>query len=429
MTSALLAELDARGLVHQSTDREALAARLDEGPITLYAGFDPTADSLHLGHLVPLLLLRRFQLAGHRPLALAGGATGMVGDPGGRSDERNLLDEDTLRANTAAIKVQLERFLDFTPGASAARLVDNLDWTAPMGVIEFLRDVGKHMTVQQMLARDAVASRLQSEHGISYTEFSYMLLQANDYYVLHRDLGCELQVAGSDQWGNIVSGVDLIRRRSGALVHALVSPLITRSDGQKFGKSVDGALWLDPARTRPFQLYQYLVQVDDADVGSLLLRLTLLGVGEISALVDEHRAHPHLRGAQRRLADEVVSLVHGPASAAAASAATDILFGGDPLAATGEALETLAAELPVAEVTIERGAEIEVADLLVAAGLARSKGDVRRGPEGYAANGMTVAARSTIGTRDVLCGRWVLLRRGKRAYALARIDSGMTDPT
>lgn len=429
MTSALLAELDARGLVHQSTDRGALAARLDEGPITLYAGFDPTADSLHLGHLVPLLLLRRFQLAGHRPLALAGGATGMVGDPGGRSDERNLLDEETLRSNTAAIKVQLERFLDFTPGPSAARLVDNLDWTAPMSAIEFLRDVGKHMTVQQMLARDAVASRLQSEHGISYTEFSYMLLQANDYYVLHRDLGCELQVAGSDQWGNIVSGVDLIRRRSGAVVHALVSPLITRSDGQKFGKSVGGALWLDAGRTRPFQLYQYLVQVDDADVESLLLRLTLVGVEEIAAVAADHRERPNLRGAQRRLADEVVSLVHGRASAAAASAATDILFGGDPLAASPETMDTLAAELPVADAAFEAGAEIEVADLLVASGLARSKGEVRRGPDGYSANGVTVASRPTLGPGDLLCARWVLLRRGKRAYALARIRQAPGKPT
>lgn len=419
MTRALLAELDARGLVHQSTDRHALGSRLDEGPTTLYAGFDPTADSLHLGHLVPLLLLRRFQLAGHRPLALAGGATGMVGDPGGRSDERNLLDEDTLRANTAAIKVQLEHFLDFEPGPAAARLVDNLDWTASMSAIEFLRDVGKHMTVQQMLARDAVASRLSSEHGMSYTEFSYMLLQANDYYVLHRDLGCELQVAGSDQWGNIISGVDLIRRRSGASVHALVAPLITRSDGQKFGKSVGGALWLDPSRTRPFQLYQYLVQVDDVDVESLLLRLTLLGVGEISALAATHRDRPHLRAAQRRLADEVVALVHGRSPAAAASAATDLLFGGDPLLAGPDTFDTLAGELEVASASFGDLGEAEVSDLLVAAGLARSKGEVRRGPEGYSANGVSVGERPTLDPGALLCGRWVLLRRGKRAFALA----------
>lgn len=424
MTSALLDELDARGLVHQSTDRDALAARLDAGPTTLYAGFDPTADSLHLGHLVPLLMLRRFQLAGHRPLALAGGATGMVGDPGGRSSERNLLDEDTLRANTAAIKTQLERFLDFTPGPSAARLVDNLDWTAPMTAIEFLRDVGKHMTVQQMLARDAVASRLQSEHGISYTEFSYMLLQANDYYVLHRDLGCDLQIAGSDQWGNIVSGVDLIRRRAGDTVHALVAPLITRSDGQKFGKSVDGALWLDATRTRPFQLYQYLVQVDDADVESLLLRLTLLDVDEIRTLASAHRERPHLRAAQRRLADEVVSLVHGAEPAAAASAATDLLFGADPLRADAATFETLAEELAVASASFDPAGESDVADLLVAAGLARSKGEVRRGPEGYSANGLTVAERSTIAPGDLLGGRWVLLRRGKRAFALADFGPG-----
>lgn len=419
VTSALLADLDARGLIHATTDRVALSARLDAGPVTLYAGFDPTADSLHLGHLVPLLLLRRFQLAGHRPIALAGGATGMVGDPGGRSSERNLLEAEELRANTEAIRSQLGRFLDFGDGPSQAQLVDNLDWTAPMGVIEFLRDVGKHMTVQQMLARDAVRSRLESEHGISFTEFSYMLLQANDYAVLHREYGCELQVAGSDQWGNIVSGVDLIRRRSGAHVHALVAPLITRTDGQKFGKSVDGALWLDPSRTRPFQMYQYLVQVADDDVASLLWRLTLVSVDEIADVMAAHSERPHRRLAQRRLADEVVGLVHGDAVAASASAATDLIFGGEPLGASLEVLNVLAEELPIVDAAMPAEG-IETVALLVASGLAKSKGEARRNPAGYSVNGRTLGDAPTVDDGDLLHGCYLLLRRGKSSYAIAR---------
>ena len=242
----LIDDLLARGLIQDHTDLDALRARLDEGPLVLYVGFDPTADSLHIGHLVPLLLLRRFQDAGHLPIALAGGATGMIGDPGGRSEERKLLDGATLSRNTAAIKQQLSAFLDFEPGPFQARLVDNRDWTEPIGVIDFLRDVGKHVTVNYMLAKESVRTRVASEHGISFTEFSYMLLQANDYRWLHENLGCELQAGGSDQWGNITAGIELVRRRHGASVHGLTLPLITRSDGEKFGKSADGALWLDP---------------------------------------------------------------------------------------------------------------------------------------------------------------------------------------
>ena len=256
--ASILDDLAARGLIHDSTDADALRARLESGPVTVYSGFDPTADSLHVGNLVPLLVLRRFQDAGHRPIALAGGATGMIGDPGGRSEERNLLDDDVLASNLEAISGQLRLVLDFTPGPTQAQLVDNRTWTAPISVLEFLRDVGKHFTVNAMLGKESVRSRFEGESGISFTEFSYMLLQANDYLWLHEHEGCDLQIGGSDQWGNITAGIDLIRRRKATHVHGLSVPLLLRSDGQKFGKSVDGAVWLDGARMSPYAFYQYL---------------------------------------------------------------------------------------------------------------------------------------------------------------------------
>ena len=311
--SGILDDLAARGLVHDSTDLDALAARLAEGPITLYSGFDPTADSLHVGNLVPLLLLRRFQDAGHRPIALAGGATGMIGDPGGRSEERNLLDDETLDVNLAAIRVQLAQFVDLDAGRGL--LVDNRTWTQPLGVLDFLRDVGKHMTVNAMLAKESVRARVESEDGISFTEFSYMLLQANDYAVLHGDHDCELQVGGSDQWGNITAGIDLIRRRTGDHVHGLTVPLVTRSDGTKFGKSVDGSVWLSPSRTSPYAFYQYWINVDDRDVERFLLQLTLLSLDEVAGVVAEHASAPEQRTGQRRLAHEMTALVHGPEAA------------------------------------------------------------------------------------------------------------------
>ena len=309
--SAIIDDLLARRLIQDHTDLDALRERLERGPMTLYVGFDPTAESLHIGNLVPLLLLRRFQLAGHLPIALAGGATGMIGDPGGRSEERNLLDTETLDRNTRAIKAQLSAFLDFEPGPCQARLVDNRDWTAPMGVLDFLRDVGKHVTVNYMLAKESVRSRVASEHGISFTEFSYMLLQANDYAWLHEHTNCELQAGGSDQWGNITAGIDLVRRRSGASVHGLTVPLVTRSDGEKFGKSVDGALWLDPERTSPYALYQYFVNLPDDDVERYLLQLTLVPVDEARRVAAEHARAPERRAGQQRLAWEMTALIHG----------------------------------------------------------------------------------------------------------------------
>jgi tyrosyl-tRNA synthetase len=312
--SAIIDDLLARRLIQDHTDLDALRERLERGPMTLYVGFDPTAESLHIGNLVPLLLLRRFQLAGHLPIALAGGATGMIGDPGGRSEERNLLDGETLDRNTRAIKAQLSAFLDFEPGPCQARLVDNRDWTAPMGVLDFLRDVGKHVTVNYMLAKESVRSRVASEHGISFTEFSYMLLQAHDYAWLNEQTNCELQAGGSDQWGNITAGIDLVRRRTGASVHGLTVPLVTRSDGEKFGKSVDGALWLDPERTSPYALYQYFVNLADDDVERYLLQLTLVPVEEARRVAAEHAQAPERRAGQQRLAWEMTALILGRAT-------------------------------------------------------------------------------------------------------------------
>ena len=341
----LFAELEARGLVQDSTDREALAARLASGPIGVYVGFDPTADSLHVGHLLGQLTLRRLQLAGHRPFPLAGGATGMVGDPGGRSEERNLLDRETLDHNIAAIKVQLERLLDFEPGPLQATLVDNADWTAPIGVLDFLRDVGKHMTVNQMVAKDSVRHRMESEHGISYTEFSYMLLQANDFRYLCEHYDVELQMGGSDQWGNITTGIDLIRRTLGRTAHGLTWPLLTLPGGAKMGKTAGGAVWLDPDKTSPYQFRQFWVQAADAEVGGYLRRLSLRPLDEVEDLISAHEVAPEQRRAQRALAGELTELVHGPEAAAAAEEAAGVLFGGDPLAASAGAFAVVRREV------------------------------------------------------------------------------------
>lgn len=419
--ASLIDDLRSRDLVHQTTGEYPLRERLEAGPITVYCGFDPTADSLHVGNLVPLLLLRRFQLAGHVPIALAGGATGMIGDPGGRESERRLLDAETLAANTAAILGQLERLLDFEPGPYQATLVDNRSWTESMGVIDFLRDVGKHMTIQQMLARDAVRSRLDRESGLSFTEFSYMLLQANDYWHLHRQFGCELQVAGSDQWGNIVSGVDLIRRREGAEVHGLVSPLIVRSDGQKFGKSVAGAVYLDARRTSPFEMFQYFFNVPDDDAGALLRRLTLLPLEEIGAAVAESTQRPELRAAQRLLAREVVSLVHGASTAGSVAAAAAVVFGGHPGSLTVVEWDLVAAE--VGEVRLPRGSTM--LDVMVAA-FGESRGRVKKNLGGFGVH--TADGFIKASSPDSECpasgpGGRALVRRGRRDVKVVRLTA------
>ncbi len=336
----LLDDLDQRGLVHDSTDRGALAGRLAEGPITLYYGCDPTAPSLHHGNLIGLIMLRRFQEAGHRPLALAGGATGMIGDPGGRSEERNLLDLATLQANVASIKGQIARILG---PEGPWQLVDNMTWTAELKVLDFLREVGKHVTVNQMVARESVKARMGGEHGISYTEFSYMLLQANDYAWLHEHEGCELQVGGSDQWGNILSGVDLIRRRHGASVHGLCWPLLTGADGSKLGKTTGARVWLDPELTSPYAFFQHWMATDDTGLRRMLAQFTLLPMPEVDDLVAAHETDPARRVGQRALAAAVTELVHGPEAAAAAEGAASVLFGGDPRTASPEALAAVAA--------------------------------------------------------------------------------------
>ncbi|MGK2949687.1 MAG: tyrosine--tRNA ligase [Acidimicrobiales bacterium] len=422
--SELLLDLDRRGLLHDTTDRAALAARLDEGPVTLYYGCDPTAPSLHHGNLIGLIMLRRFQDAGHRPIALAGGATGMIGDPGGRSEERNLLDADTLATNVAAIKAQISRILG--PDDSWA-LVDNSTWTSELRLLDFLRDVGKHVTVNQMVARESVKARMAGEHGISYTEFSYMLLQANDYAWLHANEGCQLQLGGSDQWGNILSGVDLIRRQSGATVHGLCWPLLTGADGSKIGKTTGARVWLDPERTSPYAFHQHFMQTDDADLPRMLAQFTLLPMDEVDALVASHGEAPGQRHGQRTLAAAVTDLVHGVDARTTAEQAAIVLFGGDPRSASPAALAVVAGEVPSAQLeATERLADgVDLVPVLVRTGLATSLGDARRQLEqaGISVNGEKVGADRRLSSADLLAGRWVLLRKGKRGWAA--LDAGL----
>jgi len=418
----LLDDLAARGLIHQTTDRAALEARLASGPIGLYIGFDPTADSLHVGHLVGQLFMRRFQVAGHRPFPLAGGATGMVGDPGGRSEERNLLDIDTLRHNVECIKVQLTRLLDFEPGPFQATLVNNADWTNDLSLLDFLRDVGKYATVNQMIAKDSVRSRLESENGISFTEFSYQLLQANDFRHLYEAHQVELQAGASDQWGNIVAGVDLIRRRLGQQAFALTHPLITKSDGTKFGKSVGGAVWLDPDRTSPYQFRQFWIQVDDQMIGTYMRMLSMEPLERIEATLAEHDAAPERRVAQRALAQELTSMVHGPEASAAADEAALVLFGGDPTAASEAALAAVAREVPSS--TLPPAALDDLLGVLVGAGLATSNGDARRTLQqrGFRVNGVQIDDKAQLSDIARLHGRFLLLRKGKANHHLIEIS-------
>jgi len=425
----LLTDLEARGLVQDTTDREVLAERIESGPIGVYVGFDPTADSLHAGNLLGQIMLRRFQLAGHRPFVLAGGATGMVGDPGGRSEERNLLDRDTLAHNVARIKKQLERILDFDASISnSARLVDNAEWTANMGVLEFLRDVGKHFTVNQMVAKESVRSRMDSEHGISYTEFSYMLLQANDFRHLCQVENVEMQMGGSDQWGNITAGAELIRRRLGRSAYGLTWPLLTRSDGKKMGKSVHGALWLDADKTSPYQFRQYWMQLPDEDIKRFLLQLSLRSVEEIESLVVEHENAPERRVAQQALADDVTELVHGVDARRTAAEAASILFGADPTTATASAFAVVAREVPTSKVPSR--ALTDLVSVLTSSGLATSNGEARRllSQKGIKANGSVVFEQPengpTLSGVEPIHGKYILLRRGKTTFHLLEIAEG-----
>ena len=417
----ILEDLTLRGLLQDSTDQTALQERLEQGPITLYCGFDPTADSLHLGHLVPLLTLRRFQDAGHRPIALAGGATGMVGDPSGRSEERNLLDQNELSSNAAAVAAQLESFLSFDAESKkkgiAALLVDNREWTVEVNVLDFLRDVGKHVTVGTMLSKESVKTRLASEQGLSFTEFSYMLLQANDFFELHKNYECEMQIGGSDQWGNITAGIDMIRRRSSAIAYGFTVPLVTRSDGAKFGKTAEGTVWLDSKRTLPYELHQYLINVDDRDVEKLLLQLTLVSVSEISELMLDHRKSPEDRSAQQRLATEVCRLVHGDEEAEQALLATQGLFGSK--SNSEDSLEALRGIVPETEVRASdfKQGEESLIDVLVLSGLCSSRGDARRtiAAGGISVNGDRQATDAVSLPNDLLLnGDYVLIQKGKK---------------
>jgi tyrosyl-tRNA synthetase len=424
--SSLLPDLEQRGLIADIAHREELERLLAPGatPITLYVGFDPTADSLHLGHLLGLLILRRFQRAGHHPIAVAGGATGMIGDPSGKSAERNLLSAETLRTNIAGIETQLRRLLDFESTSNPALVLDNAEWTRPIGILDFLRDIGKHFSVNAMMAKDSVRSRMDAG-GISFTEFSYSLLQAFDFLHLNETRGCVLQAGGADQWGNITAGIDLIRRRHERVACGLTTPLLTKTDGTKFGKTEGGAVWLSAEKTSVYRFYQFLIQVEDAQVIQLLRYFTFLPHEEIEALAAEHAAAPEKREAHRRLALELTQLVHGEQATHDAIRASGILFGGSLEGITEAQFGEVAAEVP--NVTLphdllgQPGAALP--DLLVATKLSPSKSQARKDVEAggvYLNNERAADSKLILDAGHLLFGKYLLLRKGKRNYALAQ---------
>jgi tyrosyl-tRNA synthetase len=422
--SALAADLEFRGLLYQVTD-PGLLGRLDgDEPLTAYIGFDPTADSLHVGHLVQVLLLRRLQMAGHRPLAVAGGATGLIGDPGGKRQERPLLSAEEVRANVAAISAQLGRFLDPDAGAD---VLDNAEWLGPMGLLGFLRDVGKHFTVNQMMAKESVRTRLERpEQSISFTEFSYMLLQAYDFLHLYRTRGCRLQVGASDQWGNITLGVELVRKVAGGEVFGLTTPLMLRADGTKFGKTEGGTVWLDRRRTSPYALYQFFLRTEDAEVGGYLRRLTFLDRATIEALDAATATEPQRRQAQRVLAREVCRLVHGDDEVQRAERAAAALYSEDIAALDETTLLEVCAEAPTsrwARSRVDHG--LAVVDALVDSGLVASRSQARTTiTQGgaYVNNRRVTDLEATVGPDDLLHGRYLVLRRGRREYHLVRFE-------
>jgi len=425
----VIADLRLRGLIHQTTDDAALGPWLLEKPRTLYAGFDPTADSLHVGHLMALMILRRFQKAGHRPIALVGGATGMIGDPSGKSEERKLLSEEQLRHNVACVAQQLRRFLDFESAGNAALLLNNYDWMGRFGYLEFLREVGKHFPVNVMLTKDSVRQRLErSDAGLSYTEFSYMLLQAYDFVYLFQEYGCQLQVGGSDQWGNITAGIDLARRLHGAQLYGLTCPLLTKSDGSKMGKTEAGALWLDAQKTSPYRFYQYWINVEDELVEKCLKYFTDLSVEDISNVVAQHRAAPEQRVGQRTLATELTRLVHGEDGLKAAERASEALFGAPIEQMSGDELDEIFADVPSSTLarTVLNGEGLPLIDALCAAGLAKNKSEARRVIQqgGAYVNNVRVGDLDARLTPQHLVGSAaVVLRAGKKRYALLRFEA------
>ncbi|HMO59063.1 MAG TPA: tyrosine--tRNA ligase [Roseiflexaceae bacterium] len=423
--SGIIEELTWRGLLQDST--EGIAALAAREPVTLYNGFDPTADSLHVGHLVPLLALARWQRLGHTPIALAGGGTGMIGDPSGRSSERQLLTRDQVDANVDAIKQQLARFLDFNARSNPAQLVNNADWLTSLSAIGFLRDVGKHLTVNYMIAKDSVRSRLSNEHGISFTEFSYMLLQAYDFQYLYEHHGCRVQTGGSDQWGNITAGTELIRRAVGGQAHGVVYPLITRADGSKFGKTAEGSVWLDANRTSPYRFYQFWLNTDDSDAINYLRYFTWLTRSEIEEYEQQLYSQPEQRAAQIRLAREVTGMVHGETALARAEQASQALFGG-ALGALGAAdIADIFADVPSSSVpqTALGGEGMPLIDLLTTTGAAASRGEARRLIEGggvYINNLQAADVRRMVTLADSVEGQFIILRKGRKQYFLVRIE-------
>lgn len=420
----IIEELEWRDLISDCTDREELQERLAKGPITLYCGFDPTADSLHVGSLVPLLALRRFQLCGHHPIAVAGGATGSIGDPSGKTAERQLLTHELLKANIEGVKVQLGSFMEFEGVENAAQLVDNADWTAPLSFLDVLRDIGKHFKVNAMVSKESVRARMEDRDvGISYTEFSYMILQALDFHYLCETQDCELQVGGSDQWGNITAGIDLIHRKQNRQAYGLTLPLITNADGTKFGKTESGAVWLDVNRTSIYQFYQFWVRVDDRDVVRYLKYFTFLSRDEVEELASQHEAEPHARIAHKALAREVTALVHGEEAVTEAIRASEILFGGELEGITEATFREVAGEVPTCELSTDRfgGEGLWLPELLHEAGLAQSRGQARKDVKGGGVyvNGKRIDdEQHKLTASDLMFGKYVLLRRGKRNYAV-----------
>ncbi|MBI1176432.1 tyrosine--tRNA ligase [bacterium] len=424
---SILDELQWRGLHADCTDLAGLTARLNEGGITLYCGFDPTADSLHVGHLVPLLALARFQRFGHHPIAVAGGATGSIGDPSGKSAERSLLTKEQIAANVAAVRPQLERFLDFKAATNPARLVDNADWTAGVSYLDFLRDVGKHFTVNVMVAKESVRARMEDrEVGISYTEFSYMLLQAFDFQQLHEAHNCQLQIGGSDQWGNITMGIDLVRKKGGGHAFGLTLPLITKADGTKFGKTEAGAIWLDPKKTSVYRFYQFWINTDDRDVIRYLKYFTFLDRAEIEALENAHTTNPGAREAHRALAQAATELIHGADAAQEAQRASAILFGGGLDGIRESTFNEIVGEVPTKEMSAERlsGEGIPLVDLLTESGLCSSKGQARKDIQGggiYLNNERESDFQRHVTSQSLLFGRHLLLRKGRRNYTVITV--------
>ncbi|MBI1903205.1 MAG: tyrosine--tRNA ligase [Planctomycetia bacterium] len=427
MNFDIFADLRWRGLIHQSTDDAFLPGWLMSGRRTLYAGFDPTADSLHVGHLVAMMVLRRFQKAGHRPIALVGGATGMIGDPSGKSEERNLLSREALLANVQSMQGQMRRFLDFDSSENAAIMVNNFDWMENYSYLDFLRDVGKCFPINVMLAKDSVKNRLERDSGISYTEFSYMLLQAYDFVYLNEHFGCELQTGGSDQWGNITAGIDLARRLRGVQLYGMTNPLLTKSDGTKMGKTESGAVWLSRERTSPFKFYQYWINVEDADVGKCLRYFTELSRDQIEALDAAVKTDPAKRESQRRLAEELTRLVHGDDGLRRAQQATEVLFGREISGLSDAELGEIFSDVPSKDLPRSRlEAGIGIIDALVEAGLASSKGEARRTVEqgGAYLNNQRVAGIDAKLTPAELASETVLvLRSGRKKYALLRFQA------